>query len=172
MIKATMKFAADPLYDSKRFRTKFNTVFQGIGAEVQKAMAPIVIETFSPPGAVVYPIQWASAKQRRAFFATDGFGRGIPTKRTGKVNSGWTIRWVSKKALEGTLELFNAVTYARYVYGGFSRATDNQQPFHKNTGWVQAGSAKNAIFEDANKLLVTKYDEALRLFAPELRGEK
>lgn len=35
-----------------------------------------------------YPINWASEKQRRAFFATDGFGRGIPTPRTdGLVNS-------------------------------------------------------------------------------------
>ena len=28
------------------------------------------------------PFTWSSEKQRRAFFATDGFGRGIPTKRT------------------------------------------------------------------------------------------
>jgi hypothetical protein len=38
---------------------------------------------------VTYPIQWDSEKQRRAFFATDGFGRGIPTKRTGQAVGAW-----------------------------------------------------------------------------------
>lgn len=35
------------------------------------------------PGPVKYPIEWTSEKQRRAFFATDGFGAGIPYKRSG-----------------------------------------------------------------------------------------
>jgi hypothetical protein len=30
-----------------------------------------------------YPVTWDSEKQRRAFFATNGFGHGIPYKRTG-----------------------------------------------------------------------------------------
>ena len=38
-----------------------------------------------------YPIQWDSEKQRRAFFATDGFGRGIPSQRTGRYEKGWNI---------------------------------------------------------------------------------
>lgn len=31
---------------------------------------------------VRYPIQWDSERQRRAFFATNGFGKGIPYRRT------------------------------------------------------------------------------------------
>lgn len=38
---------------------------------------------------VRYPIQWDSERQRRAFFATNGFGRGIPTKRTGQAVNAW-----------------------------------------------------------------------------------
>ena len=30
-----------------------------------------------------YPVTWDSERQRRAFFATNGFGNGIPYKRTG-----------------------------------------------------------------------------------------
>jgi hypothetical protein len=31
---------------------------------------------------VRYPIQWDTERQRRAYFATNGFGAGIPYKRT------------------------------------------------------------------------------------------
>ena len=34
-------------------------------------------------------------RQRRAFFASDGFGQGIPTKRTGKLQAAWIMRYVS-----------------------------------------------------------------------------
>lgn len=38
---------------------------------------------------IVYPVQWDSTKQRKAFFATDGFGRGIPTRRSGQAVGAW-----------------------------------------------------------------------------------
>ena len=37
------------------------------------------------------PINWDSDKQRKAFFATDGFGGGIPHRRTGEYQQGWRI---------------------------------------------------------------------------------
>lgn len=36
-----------------------------------------------------YPIHWDTPKQQKAFFATDGFGGGIPTARTGEHVSQW-----------------------------------------------------------------------------------
>ena len=52
-------------------------------------MRDVLFETASrikerlPEGSpVVYPIQWDTERQRRAFFATNGFGQGIPYKRT------------------------------------------------------------------------------------------
>lgn len=38
-----------------------------------------------------YPVQWDSEKQRRAYFATNGFGHGIPYQRQGKYEKGWTL---------------------------------------------------------------------------------
>ena len=166
MIKASSTFTAKPLLDSKRFAKKFDTVFQGIGAEVSRELQPFVLEVYKPPGAVVYPIEWKTDRQRRAFFATDGFGRGIPTKRTGKVNSNWKVAWRSKQAFSGTIEVYNAVTYARFVYGGFNRQTQNQQPFHANTGWIQGAVGRSRIMPEADRLLRLKYDEALRGFGP------
>ena len=43
------------------------------------------------PGPVSYPIRWTSERQRKAFFATKGFGRGIPYKRTGKLAKAWVV---------------------------------------------------------------------------------
>src|SRR5690349_11752070 len=40
---------------------------------------------------IQYPVQWDSERQRRAFFATKGFGKGIPYRRTGRYRLGWRI---------------------------------------------------------------------------------
>jgi len=59
-----------------------------------------------------YPIQWDSEKQRRAYFATDGFGGGIPSQRTGSYTSGWTIEPVANG-----YRLENLSNHAKYVGG-------------------------------------------------------
>ena len=113
------------------------------------------------PGAVRRPIRWTSERQRRAFFATDGFGRGIPTRRTGKVAE-WAV-FVDYDAIENMrkflfqLQVFlasinplkggklgaapangllvgisNATPYMKYVEGV------QQQGFHRDTGWIFA----------------------------------
>lgn len=38
---------------------------------------------------ITYPVQWDSERQRRAFFATGGFGKGIPYQRTGGYIAAW-----------------------------------------------------------------------------------
>ena len=50
---------------------------------VREAVEGAREELSIPAPEPTYPIQWDSERQRRAFFATDGFGRGIPTERTG-----------------------------------------------------------------------------------------
>ena len=49
---------------------------------------------------ISYPVQWDSEKQRRAFFATNGFGHGIPYERTGKT------KWSVRKSFENEVDLF------------------------------------------------------------------
>ena len=41
---------------------------------------------------VTYPIQWDSERQRRAYFATNGFGGGIPYRRTGAYERSWVAQ--------------------------------------------------------------------------------
>jgi hypothetical protein len=70
------------------------------------------------------PYKWQSDKQRRAYFASDGFGGGIPSTRTNELRNGWAA---SQDPYRKTL--FNRLPYARYVMGG------DQQRGHKADKW-------------------------------------
>jgi len=59
------------------------------------------------------PQSWDSEIQKRAFFATNGFGKGIPYQRMGGYISGWTVTPIDNGA-----ELANRCGYAAAV-GGF-----------------------------------------------------
>jgi hypothetical protein len=85
-------------------------------------------------GPVVYPIAWTSEKQRRAFFATNGFGRGIPTKRTGALNDGWNSFSETITGLGTRVLIWNSQGYAQFVVGRFT-PSGHMQRFHRNTGW-------------------------------------
>jgi len=74
------------------------------------------------------PYRWQSEKQRRAFFATKGFGRGIPSKRTGSLSRGW-----QQSVDPYRKTLFNRVPYAKYVQG------DRQQRGHAVDKWRKVG---------------------------------
>jgi len=67
------------------------------------------------PGAKpTYPIRWDSVKQRKAFFATDGFGRGIPTKRTGATSKAW----IARRSSEGEdYDVGNPLAHSKYLHG-------------------------------------------------------
>ncbi len=84
------------------------------------------------PGEVHYPIEWTSAKQRMAFFATDGFGRGIPYTRTGELVLAWGAR-TDYRGEVTYLSVYNDAPAAPYVYG--DEEGKHQQQFHINTGW-------------------------------------
>jgi len=92
------------------------------------------------PGRVRYPIQWTSEKQRRAYFATDGFGKGIPYKRkTGKrsLMGGWQVRkYVSKSG--NLLTASNDIDIYKYVAEDPNHVNAWQR-FHRRTGWPSAG---------------------------------
>jgi hypothetical protein len=84
------------------------------------------------PGGVHYPIEWTSERQRMAFFATDGFGKGIPYTRTGKLAKSWHVRGDYRNGI-AAINVFNTAPSAKYVYG--DERGRHQQQFHINTGW-------------------------------------
>ena len=72
-----------------------------------------------------YPIQWDSVKQRKAFFATDGFGRGIPTKRSGETAKGWQVI-----RTEAGYDVGNPLAHAKFI-AGTARSTSRQSRIHR-----------------------------------------
>lgn len=78
---------------------------------------------------------WTSERQRRAFFASNGFGKGIPYKRTGRMNRSWEVFLVT--APGGiALRVTNKTPYTQFVVGRVKpRGKDPMQIMHKITGW-------------------------------------
>ena len=86
-----------------------------------------------------YPIQWDSTKQRKAFFASDGFGGGIPHVRTGEYQRAW-------KAIktEQGYEVFNPLSHAQFI-AGTSVGRDPQSRIHRQRWNVFAYVIQTAI---------------------------
>lgn len=121
-------------------------VFRALNVLGQRAMR----ELKQTPGAPQYPIRWKTERQRRAFFATNGFGRGIPTQRTGELQQGWDYT-IDKFSDGGTFRIINDVPYMRFVEG------DDTQPFHLDTGWVQAAPILARYQEEAEAAVITTW---------------
>jgi hypothetical protein len=85
-------------------------------------------------------INWSSRVQAFAFYQTNGFGKGIPTKRTNTVEKKWfvdvkqTARNEQRQSYIFSLE--NTDPKAPFVYGGFTSATNFQQFYHWDRGWT------------------------------------
>lgn len=73
---------------------------------------------------------WQSERQRRAYWATNGFGGGIPTQRTGKLLASYDVKLLDI-ADGGVLSITNSDPKARFVIG------DDAQRMHIATGYVQ-----------------------------------
>ena len=131
------------------FQAYLEGIQQIVATEAQASldiMSPAALsELRDEPPRVKYPIQWTSERQRRAYFATNGFGAGIPYRRTGRLARGWTIALFDRGA-GFTLDIRNNAKSAAFVYG--SLAIDGsgvryQQRFHRNTGWQEAYKTTN-----------------------------
>ena len=104
------------------------------------------------PGPAKKPFKWASERQRRAYFATDGFGWGIPYVRTDALKASWTTHIRDQK--DGAVfEVENRAPYAIYVMG------DWQQPGHLATGWNSAAEIVARYRERATDELISTWGE-------------
>jgi hypothetical protein len=125
-----------------RMRRELGVIARGPIAE------DAIRELSAEPGPVRYAkngrLRWKSERQRRAFFATNGFGRGIPYQRTHKLSQGWRVVLDDITASTGVFRIQNAQRYTRYVQG------DDAQPYHLDTGWPQAAP------------IIRKYEDAFQ----------
>jgi hypothetical protein len=88
-----------------------------------------------------YPVTWDSERQRRAFFATDGFGHGIPYQRTG------ATKWTIDKSFANEVQLF-APHPAGPVFGRMPDGAFWQSKIHRKT-WPEL---QTVLSEELEKL--------------------
>lgn len=118
---------------------KFPEIVNDIVVEEVNEVRPEILDDLGyTPGPVKYPIEWASEKQRKAFFATKGFGKGIPVPRTGGISRAWFVEPdVQQNLGTASITIGNTDPAAEFVYGYlFARPGRIQQPYHHNTGWL------------------------------------
>lgn len=140
MLKARWSVKADPLDGLEKFMEQVDQRMAWVGEDVQNEIEPpLMNELRTVPGPVKYPIQWTSEKQRKAFFATNGFGQGIPTIRSNKIVNAWVM---DNRTAKGrfTMTVRNPIDAAKFVVGAIdfrsrNNALRTKQKFHDNTGW-------------------------------------
>lgn len=110
------------------------------------------------PGKPRYPLRWASERQRRAFFATDGFGGGIPYQRTNRLINSYDVI-LTDTASGAILSLTNSDPKAQFVVG------DRAQPFHLDTGWIQIANVISDARVEAEEILIQTWYTVVGEFA-------
>ncbi len=102
---------------------------QNLGDEIPKVSrlviyrrAQAIQQAMKKPGPrPTYPINWDSERQRKAYFATKGFGKGIPYRRTGD----YTDQWKLDKLGEIGYRVSNFSLAARHVGGDIFGKSSN-----------------------------------------------
>lgn len=104
------------------------------------------------PGAPHYPIQFTTDKQRRAFFATKGFGRGIPASRSSPpaVTEAWKAEFIPTRD-GGIVALTNADPAMEFIQG--ARA----QGYHQITGWTQVDDVEQQAFSEMQGIAIEEW---------------
>lgn len=101
-----------------------------------------VLKRLKKPGRkITYPVNWDSEKQRIAFFASNGFGSGIPYSRKGAYQKGWnTVK------IENGYRIQNSTEGAKYIGGdAYGR---RQSKIHKGR-WLLL---RDVVEQEAEKL--------------------
>lgn len=168
MIRASVTTSQDGLAQLQRLAQIWPVA---VNAWAKKTLRPFVSKQVDyrlrkAPGAVHYPIQWTSEKQRLAFFASDGFGHGIPYTRSNELPQAWHVRGDYRNGVTG-ITVYNDAPQSAYVYG--DETGQHQQPMHYNTGWPRFVDAAQVIALESDALI----EDALpALFFQTLRGRK
>jgi hypothetical protein len=98
-----------------------------------------------PPSQSGSPFEWSSDKQRKAFFASDGFGGGIPTQRTYEL---------AQQGVFSMNEGYLTVEYQNYApYNKFVISSNDVIIGHRKRGW-----------QPVNKFVVAKSKDIAKVF--------
>lgn len=144
-----------------------NEIVDDVGREVYEDYKPIILQRLQEvPPPFTGKRRWTTEKQRRAFFATDGFGGGIPTERTGAIPAAWDMEMIIDPGAFRIL-IVNRNPKAKWLYGGLSLRSNPkfQQQMHKDTGWVAAAPVIDIYLDAMRTEFVDRMRQELTDFA-------
>jgi hypothetical protein len=161
MIRATSKTDLAPLDSLIGFLDNHDEVVRDVGQRVYDEWKPQLLDALQQtPGSVKYPVEWTSEKQRRAYFATNGFGAGIPFQRNGDISNAWEVIDLSVGGNFGIL-VRNTNPASKFLYGSLARdkmaAMRWRQKFHQNTGWIFARDIVYLYFDIMDKAFMREF---------------
>ena len=112
------------LRNAKRVQDYLKSLPRGVKIAAMRAIAEYIIGDESR-GLKHYPMRvehdennpykWQSEKQRKAYFATNGFGAGIPYQRTDNLKNSWSYKEANSNWTMVKIE--NSAPYAGFVQG-------------------------------------------------------
>ncbi len=104
----------------------------------------LIVELSQEPGPPHYPLRWKSARQRRKVMAMLRESGHWSYIRTHKISQGWRVVLETLADGVGVFGVVNNAPGVEFVQGDYA------QPFHLDTGWVQAAP------------VIVQYGEALQ----------
>jgi hypothetical protein len=121
--------------------------YKKIGKFRLSETAALIKQKMQTPGKKIsYPVQWASLLQKIAFFASKGFGGGVPTIRKHTYERGWK----TETTLDGA-KLYNNMKGSKYIGGDMRGA--QQSPIHVGR-WILLRSAYDSVIKGLPKSVV------------------
>lgn len=114
---------------AKKLPTLMNTAVQKRALPKIRRRVLARLRTMPPPAK--HPIQWTSERQRKFVMAKLRRENNLPYRRTGALVKNWKVIIVLKPD-RADIVAENDSSVGRYVFG------EQQQRFHRNTGWYRA----------------------------------
>lgn len=111
----------------------------------------LLVDFRREPPPPTYPLVWTSERQRRAFFASNGFGRGIPTTRSHEMVNAWHLLVVFSGNRLTEIAIENNDPTHDFVTGR------NRQRMHVITGWYD----EFTLIDRSRRILTSKVETAL-----------
>lgn len=133
----TSRFVQSPTLMARSFR-------RGMVRVGQRAITVLGVE---PGPSIPGVTRLMTERQRRAFFASNGFGGGIPGTRCHAIAEGWQYK-VDALDNGGAFTVFNDVPYVGFVEGF------EQQPFLAAIGWLYAPPILADFSEEAEDVAI------------------
>lgn len=165
-----------PIADLIEFLDSQNEIVQRIGDDVASRFVPALeyeLASNVPPRRrypADYPngkLPFDTPKQQKAYWASGGFGRGIPFVRSGSLEQSWKVD-ITNAGGVFAIRVHNDADGAKYVYGSLSMnyetARKSQQRFHAATGWPLAIEIIQPVLADMIDAFAKRYKEELGQF--------